>query len=243
MANVDSRRGKVLKGKELPYGTLTMNPEDTPIRQVYYYYGYRKDEDMPALPYIEPDEQVVDPEEELYKKELQQIIREYLDEINPREAKVLRLRFGIDMDRELSLEEVGNVFEVSRERIRQIEASGMRRLKHPQRKLREALFPEDAQRRRIEDQAKLREDMFRIEMTQMGWAWYQQQLNEGVNPHMHRKAGSWIDHIRLTDPKLHRLISNEVNRYIYDILTNRLRPSNDDGRAQTQGRPRATAQA
>lgn len=243
MANVDSRRGRVLKGKELPYGTLTMSPEDAFIRQVYYYYGYRKDEDMPAMPHIEPDEQVVDPEEEVWKEELHQAIEETLDTLPPRLAKILRMRFGIGIDRDMTLEEISDVFGVGRERIRQLEAHALRKLRHPARGLREVAFPEDAQRRRIEDQAKLREDMFRIEMTQMGWAWYQRQLNEGVNPHMHYKTSSWIEHIRLTDPKLHRLIANEVNRYLNDIFTNRLRSSHDDGRAQTQGRPRAAAPA
>ena len=243
MANVDSCRGRVFKGKELPYGTLTMSPEDAPIRQVYYYYGYRRDEDMPPLPCIEPDDQMVDPEEEVARAELHRVIEETLDTLPPRLAKILRLRFGIGMNHDLTLEEVGKAFKVSKERIRQLEAKALRLIKHPGRGLREAVFPEDAQRRRIEDQAKLREDMYRIEMTQMGWAWYQRQLNEGVNPDRHRKACSWIDHIRLTDPKLHRLISNEVNRYVYDILTNRLRAPHDDGRAQTQGRTQRPAQA
>jgi hypothetical protein len=243
MANVDSRRGKVFKGKELPYGTLTMNSEDSPIRQVYYTYGYRRDEDMPPLPCIEPDDQVVDPEEEVWKEERRQAIANLLDGLPPREAKVLQLRFGIDMDRELSLEEVGDVFELSRERIRQIEARALRRLKQPQRNLREIVFPEDAQRRIIKDRTALRERMFEIEMIQMGWAWFQRKLNARINPHRHPKAQSWIEHIELTHPQLHRSIAYEVNRYLDDIFTNRLRAPHDDGRAQTQGRTQRPAQA
>lgn len=237
MANVDSRRGKVFKGRELPYGTLTMRPEDASIRQVYYYYGYRRDEDMPPLPCIEPDDPVVDPEEEVARAELHQAIEEALDTLPSRLAKILRLRFGIGMNHDLTLEEVGRAFEVSRERIRQLEAKALRLIKHPGRKLREAVFPEDTQRRVIKDRVALRERMFEIEMAQMGWAWFQRKLDARINPHRHPKAQSWIEHIELTHPQLHRNIAYEVNRYLDDIFTNRLCPSNDDGRAQTQGRP------
>ncbi|HPU11783.1 MAG TPA: sigma factor-like helix-turn-helix DNA-binding protein, partial [Ottowia sp.] len=51
----------------------------------------------------------------------------------PREAKVLRMRFGIEMSTDHTLEEVGKQFDVTRERIRQIEAKALRKLKHPSR--------------------------------------------------------------------------------------------------------------
>ena len=54
-----------------------------------------------------------------------------LASLPPREAKVLRMRFGIDMNTEHTLEEVGKQFEVTRERIRQIEAKALRKLRHP----------------------------------------------------------------------------------------------------------------
>ncbi|PLP96199.1 sigma-70 family RNA polymerase sigma factor, partial [Cupriavidus pauculus] len=56
-----------------------------------------------------------------------------LNELSPREAKVLRMRFGLDTSMEHTLEEVGKQFDVTRERIRQIEAKAMRKLKHPSR--------------------------------------------------------------------------------------------------------------
>lgn len=58
---------------------------------------------------------------------------EVLEELTPREAKVLRMRFGIDMNTDHTLEEVGKQFDVTRERIRQIEAKALRKLKHPSR--------------------------------------------------------------------------------------------------------------
>ena len=56
-----------------------------------------------------------------------------LDSLTPREAKVLRMRFGIDMNTDHTLEEVGKQFDVTRERIRQIEAKALRKLRHPSR--------------------------------------------------------------------------------------------------------------
>ena len=56
-----------------------------------------------------------------------------LDALTPREAKVLRMRFGIDMNTDHTLEEVGKQFDVTRERIRQIEAKALRKLRHPSR--------------------------------------------------------------------------------------------------------------
>ena len=59
--------------------------------------------------------------------------KEVLDTLTPREAKVLRMRFGIEMSTDHTLEEVGKQFDVTRERIRQIEAKALRKLRHPSR--------------------------------------------------------------------------------------------------------------
>ncbi len=58
-------------------------------------------------------------------------MRDVLAGLTPREAKVLRMRFGIDMNTDHTLEEVGKQFDVTRERIRQIEAKALRKLRHP----------------------------------------------------------------------------------------------------------------
>ena len=60
-------------------------------------------------------------------------IKDALDSLSPREAKVLRMRFGIDTVSDHTLEEVGKQFDVTRERIRQIESKAMRKLVHPSR--------------------------------------------------------------------------------------------------------------
>lgn len=66
---------------------------------------------------------------ELLKNELQDILKE----LTPREAKVLQLRYGLGDNRPHTLEEVGKEFNVTRERIRQIEAKALRKLRHPSR--------------------------------------------------------------------------------------------------------------
>ena len=64
---------------------------------------------------------------------LRNITKDILDSLTPREAKVLRMRFGIEMNTDHTLEEVGKQFDVTRERIRQIEAKALRKLRHPSR--------------------------------------------------------------------------------------------------------------
>ena len=64
---------------------------------------------------------------------LRDVVKDILDSLTPREAKVLRMRFGIEMDNDHTLEEVGKQFDVTRERIRQIEHKALRKLKHPSR--------------------------------------------------------------------------------------------------------------
>ena len=124
--------GKINKGHTIPYGTLVgASPE---LKQAYYSHGYLRDEDMPELPCIPMMEgEHVDPIEELYKKDVTRLIEEVLDDVTPRQRKVLCLRFGIGMTQEYTLEEIGTVFDVTRECIRQIEAKAIRRIKNPPR--------------------------------------------------------------------------------------------------------------
>ena len=73
------------------------------------------------------------PLDETIDSGLSESTREILSSLTPREAKVLRMRFGIDMNTDHTLEEVGKQFDVTRERIRQIEAKALRKLRHPSR--------------------------------------------------------------------------------------------------------------
>ncbi|AGA35131.1 RNA polymerase sigma factor RpoD [Thioalkalivibrio nitratireducens DSM 14787] len=90
------------------------------------------DEDSHLGDFIE-DEKVMTPVESAARAKLSEATREILATLTPREAKVLRMRFGIDMNTDHTLEEVGKQFDVTRERIRQIEAKALRKLRHPTR--------------------------------------------------------------------------------------------------------------
>jgi RNA polymerase primary sigma factor len=90
------------------------------------------DEDSHLGDFIE-DTNITSPVEAATAEGLREATREVLANLTPREAKVLKMRFGIDMPTDHTLEEVGKQFDVTRERIRQIEAKALRKLRHPSR--------------------------------------------------------------------------------------------------------------
>ncbi|MCX7513245.1 RNA polymerase sigma factor RpoD [Frateuria sp. STR12] len=90
------------------------------------------DEDSHLGDFIE-DTNAFSPVESATETGLMETVRDVLAGLTPREAKVLRMRFGIDMNTDHTLEEVGKQFDVTRERIRQIEAKALRKLRHPSR--------------------------------------------------------------------------------------------------------------
>ena len=90
------------------------------------------DEDSHLGDFIE-DSSTMAPIDAAMYASLQAVTQEVLDTLTPREAKVLRMRFGIEMNTDHTLEEVGKQFDVTRERIRQIEAKALRKLRHPSR--------------------------------------------------------------------------------------------------------------
>jgi len=140
MATANRPYGKVFKGHTIPYGTFVGASYE--LKQAYYNYGYLHDEDMPELPcHSYAQDECNDPEEEVHKKNIAAVVNEVLDTLTPRAKKVMCLRFGIGLTQDYTLEEVGLRFDVTRERIRQIETKALRDLKHPFRsdKLRELL--------------------------------------------------------------------------------------------------------
>ncbi|XSG85493.1 MAG: RNA polymerase sigma factor RpoD [Methylohalobius sp. ZOD2] len=90
------------------------------------------DEDSHLGDFIE-DAKVLSPVESATVEGLRESMQNILSSLTAREAKVLRMRFGIDMNTDHTLEEVGKQFDVTRERIRQIEAKALRKLRHPSR--------------------------------------------------------------------------------------------------------------
>jgi RNA polymerase primary sigma factor len=90
------------------------------------------DDDSHLGDFIE-DQTTVAPVDAAQYNSLSGVTKDVLDSLTPREAKVLRMRFGIEMSTDHTLEEVGKQFDVTRERIRQIEAKALRKLRHPSR--------------------------------------------------------------------------------------------------------------
>jgi RNA polymerase primary sigma factor len=90
------------------------------------------DDDSHLGDFIE-DVNILSPVDFATNDSLTDATKEVLNGLTMREAKVLRMRFGIDMNTDHTLEEVGKQFDVTRERIRQIEAKALRKLRHPSR--------------------------------------------------------------------------------------------------------------
>ncbi|QTC01033.1 RNA polymerase sigma factor RpoD [Alcaligenes sp. SORT26] len=90
------------------------------------------DDDSHLGDFIE-DNNTVSPSDSALHGSMRDVVKDVLDSLTPREAKVLRMRFGIEMSTDQTLEEVGKQFDVTRERIRQIEAKALRKLRHPSR--------------------------------------------------------------------------------------------------------------
>lgn len=99
------------------------------------------EEDGAELGMFLEDKQTPSPSQVAYQKMLRERVEEVLADLSPREARILRMRFGLDDNRPYTLEEVGARFGLTRERIRQIEGKALRRLRHPcyARKLRDYL--------------------------------------------------------------------------------------------------------
>ena len=100
------------------------------------------DEDSHLGDFIE-DSNTLAPAEAALHDSMREVVKDILDSLTPREAKVLRMRFGIEMSTDHTLEEVGKQFDVTRERIRQIEAKALRKMRHPSRSDKMKTFLED----------------------------------------------------------------------------------------------------
>jgi len=102
------------------------------------------DDDSHLGDFIE-DANILSPVDNTAKENLSESTREVLSSLTPRESKVIRMRFGIDMNTDHTLEEVGKQFDVTRERIRQIEAKALRKLRHPSRSEQLRTYSADAE--------------------------------------------------------------------------------------------------
>ena len=129
-ARMDMPEDKVRKVLKISKEPMSM---ETPIGD---------DDDSHLGDFIE-DVSAVSPLDSATSEGLREATRAMLEGLTPREAKVLRMRFGIDMNTDHTLEEVGKQFDVTRERIRQIEAKALRKLRHPTRSEKLRSFLED----------------------------------------------------------------------------------------------------
>lgn len=215
----DSRpSSKTYKGHTIPYGTLVGASEE--LRQAYYYYGYKEDSMMPELPCPpEEDEPYIDPEEEVFKNELAEHVQEMLDTLSPRMSKVLKLRFGIGLDSDYTLEEVGTAFRVTRERIRQIEVKALRYMKHPYRSdvLRQFyadnIYKTTAQRQReIEERQKEfqaeRDRQFRLYTAKQNMSRKKRDLWEELKPAL--ADAPWVSNLKTAKPKMYQELKELV---------------------------------
>jgi DNA-directed RNA polymerase sigma subunit (sigma70/sigma32) len=121
---------RIVRSRTIPYGTMVGASAE--LKNAYYTYGYLHDEDMPELPCpLQEEEECVDPSEELSKKDVVRLIEAVLEDVTPRQKAVLCLRFGIGLTQEYTLNEIGAMFYLSGNRIRQIEGTALRYMKHP----------------------------------------------------------------------------------------------------------------
>ena len=117
---MDLPEDKVLKAMDVAKQPISL---ETPVG----------DDDDSTMWNLVSDTTVESPMEQATDEGLRETTNHVLTALTEREAKVLRMRFGIDMNTDHTLEEVGRQFSVTRERIRQIEAKALRKLRHPAR--------------------------------------------------------------------------------------------------------------
>jgi hypothetical protein len=211
---------------------------DPEIRLAYYSHGYKEDSMLPELPCPPIDSEYVDPEEELFKKEMVGVVQEAIETLSPRAAKVLCLRFGIGLTQDYTLEEVGRTFEVTRERIRQIECKAFRDLKHPNRseKLRELLgwYETTAQKKLEEETARTRwskareaalEKDKKLEQFQATLAWQEKatrrEIERAYEEDLRLRAKwndiepmvsdtDWVKHLKVEQPEMYQELKDLV---------------------------------
>ena len=232
MATANRPYGKINKGHTIPYGTLAGVSQE--LKSAYYTHGYQHDEDMPELPCPpQEDEECVDLEEEVYKKDVVRLIEEALDDVTPRQKKVLCLRFGIGMTQDYTLEEVGAVFGVTRECIRQIESKAIRRMKHPLRsdKLRELVgqYVTTAEKKAAIEAKQTQWEKERAEVEKSRQAAVA-KINKSRKKWIEIKPMisdvSWVEHLKTENPEMYQELKYMVGdiwgksaKEIWDIYT------------------------
>lgn len=215
----NSRHGKMEKGRSIPYGTLAGASKE--LRETYYYFGYKEDSMLPELPCPPKEEEPsIDPEEEVYKQELYECVKDVLDGLTPREAKILRMRFGVELSCDYTLEEIACYFDVTRERIRQIEAKALRKVKHPSRTdklihfLQNAGYYKTTEQRRREFSAKQqawqeeKDKRERLHKTEKNMTYSKRKLWEELRPAL--EDTPWVRDLKTSKPDMYQELKELV---------------------------------
>ena len=121
----------IAKSAQLPISLETPIGKEEDYGLVDLVDFIESDRETPLVDFIESDRET--PEDQLLRSSLKEDLEKVLDSLSPRERDVLRLRYGLDNGRMKTLEEIGQILSVPRERIRQIEAKALRKLRHPNR--------------------------------------------------------------------------------------------------------------
>jgi len=241
------QHGRINKGTSIPYGTMVGASKE--LRETYYFYGYKEDSMLPEIPCPKYEHREChNPEEEVFKKEMVGVVQDVLDTLTPRAKKVMCMRFGIGLTQDYTLEEVGIRFDVTRERIRQIEAKAIRNLKKPARGdiLRELIgyYLTTAEKKAEEESAKTRWEKERAEAEEQREARAQAKIardhaifkqRREVEERMYKADRElrkkwdelkpmvsdveWVEHLRTADPDMYQ----ELKYLVGDIWGNNAR--------------------
>lgn len=173
--------------------------------------------------------QMLEVDDSLFDEERKAKVMDVVDTLTPRERKVLILRFGLDGCKEHTLDEIGPMFKVGKERIRQIEAKALRKLKHPSRldTFRDLLTPKSSAEKAWEaKQSILREEAEEKER-ELRWEEArkrQQEARAKADKEFRERMAlrgtdtTWMEHLKRTKPELHARLLEISKRNAYLVL-------------------------
>ena len=173
--------------------------------------------------------QMLEVDDSLFDEERKAKIMEVVDSLTPRERKVLILRFGLDGCKEHTLEEIGPMFEVGKERIRQIEAKALRKLKHPSRLdiFKDLLTPKSTAEKAWEAKQRIAEEEKAEEELKLRWEEAKKQQREAqakADKEFRERMAlqgtdtTWMEHLKRTKPELHARLLEISKRNAYLVL-------------------------
>lgn len=173
--------------------------------------------------------QMLEVDDSLFDEERKAKVMEVVDSLTPRERKVLVMRFGLDGCKEHTLEEIAPMFEVGRERIRQIEAKALRKLKHPSRLdiFRNLLTPKSTAEKAWEAKQSILEEEKAEEEHKLRWEEARKRQQEAQAKAdkefrelmaMRGTDTTWMEHLKRTKPELHARLLEISKKNAYLVL-------------------------